>query len=412
MSPAQPPSAADEARDRQLLAEADRCVKCGLCLPHCPTYRLTRDEGDSPRGRIALIQALLGGALDSPALQRHLDRCIGCRSCESACPSGVRYGLLIDSARSRGPRSGRDRLINGLVARLPYHPGSGRLLRFYQHSGLQRLARLGGGSRFRRLDDLLPELAAAEPWREVYPAQGARTGRVGLFTGCIGRIADRQALDAAIHLLTRLGLEVQVPADQACCGALQQHNGDPGAAAALAARNRAAFGGRGLDAVIYLASGCGTQLHDYPQLGGALAPPLFDVSRFLCDRPWPPGLEPAAFEGRVLLHTPCSQRHAIGQPDAALALLQRIPGIDLRTFAEPSCCGAGGAYLLSQPEMADRLRQQTLDAIAATAPDILATSNTGCAMHLAAGLRQAGSPVQVLHPVELLARQLGLQTDN
>ena len=409
MPPAPSRAAPTASNDRQLLAEADRCVKCGLCLPHCPTYRLTRNEGDSPRGRIALIQALVSGAITGPALHRHLDRCIGCRSCEAACPSGVRYGLLIDAARGRRQQSAMGRLINHLITRVPYAGASVGLLRFYQRSGLQRLVRCGGGEKFRRLDDLLPRLPAAKPWQPVYHAEGACRGRIGLFTGCIGRISERRALDAAVSLFNRLGIEVRVAAEQACCGALHLHSGDPQGAAVLAARNRMAFNGRGLDAVVYLASGCGTQLRDYAHFGEALQPPLFDVSRYLCELSWPVGLQPAALSQRVLVHTPCSQRHAIRQPDAAIPLLQRIPGIDLLTLAAPPCCGAGGGYLLSQPEMADALRQQTLDSACALAPDILATSNTGCAMHLAAGLRRTGSPVRVMHPVELLARQLGIE---
>lgn len=396
--------------DQQLLAEADRCVKCGLCLPHCPTYRLTRNEGDSPRGRIALIQALAGGLVSSPALQRHLDRCIGCRSCETACPSGVAYGQLIDAIRSRRKPS-LNQLQQRLISGLPYLSGSAGLLRLYQYSGLQQLARRVGGPRFRRLDDLMPRLTPAGAWRKLYPARGKRNGRVGLFTGCVGRIIDRRALTAAIELLNRCGIEVLVPPAQACCGALQQHNGNPRAARQLAARNRAAFEGQGLDAIIYLASGCGTQLRDYPQMGQPLQPPRYDICRYLSELAWPDHLQPAALPRRVLLHTPCSQRHAIREPDAAVHLLQRIPGIALQTLDNPGCCGAGGGYLLSQPEMADTLRQETLAETTRIRPDFLATSNTGCAMHLAAGLRQAGSKVQVLHPVELLARQLGIRAD-
>lgn len=392
----------------QILTEADRCVKCGLCLPHCPTYRLNRDEGDSPRGRIALAQALAGGAVDSPRLHRHLDLCLNCRACESACPSGVRYGALIDGVRGlqRQHRRGIAAWLLDLIAHLPYRRGSTTLLRVYQRSGMQGLTRLSPSKRIRRLGNLLPTLAPTPSWREIYRPNGKTLGRVGLFTGCVGRITDRPALDASIRVLNQLGLEVVVPRDQVCCGALHLHNGAPGPARTLAAANRKAFGAAGVDKIVYLASGCGAQLIDYETLGGALRPDAVDISRYLNEFPGLGELELSPLGRKILVHTPCTQRHTIRQPDQAIPLLRRIPGIDLQTLPDKGCCGAAGSYLLSQPAMADQLRRETLEAAEFGGVDMLMTSNTGCALHLAAGLRQRGSPVEVLHPVELIARQL------
>lgn len=391
-----------------MLIEADRCVKCGLCLPHCPTYRLSRDEGDSPRGRIALTQALIGGAVDSLRLHRHLDRCLNCRACESACPSGVRYGALIDGVRilERQKRRGMAGWLLDLIASLPYRRGSDTLLKIYQRSGLQGLTRLAPSKGVRRLGNLLPPLAATSGWHKVYPADGKILGRVGLFTGCVGRITERPALEAAIRLLNRLGLEVIVPRDQGCCGALHLHNGAPDPARMLATTNRKAFKAADVESVIYLASGCGAQLLDYASLGGALQPAPIDISSYLTALSRLGELKLAPLEQRVLLHTPCSQRHAIRQPDQALPLLRRIPGIDLQVLPDQGCCGAAGSYLLTQASMSDRLRRETLEAIETRGGTILATSNTGCALHLAAGQRQRGSTVEVLHPVELFERQI------
>ena len=298
------------------------------------------------------------------------------------------------------------RRLLDLIARLPYRSGFGVLLDSYQRWGLQRLTRLLPSRRIRRLTDLLPPLTAPTNWRQTYPARGTTRGRVGLFTGCVGRITDRPALDAGIRLLNRLGLEVAVPPDQVCCGALHLHNGAPGQAQAMAETNRRAFAAAGVEQVIYLASGCGAQLLDYQALGGKLRPGAVDINRYLNEHPGLLDLELAPLTQRVLVHTPCTQRHAIRQPDQAIPLLRHIPGIDLQPLPDKGCCGAAGSYLLSQPAMAEQLRAETLDAVASGDAAILATSNTGCALHLAAGLRRQGSAVEVLHPVQLFERQL------
>ena len=393
---------------KQILTEADRCVKCGLCLPHCPTYRLTRDEGDSPRGRVSLMQALVSGSLESPGLYRHLDRCLGCLACESACPSGVKYGTLIDAVRALQPDriSWFRRYRLHLISRLPYLKGSRSLLRLYQQSGLRRSMRKLGGSGFRRLDDLLPALAKNSRLVPLYRPNNTARGRVALFTGCIGQITDRPALLAAVRLLTRIGFEVCVPAKQTCCGALHQHNGEPAVARRLAAANRRAFNALELDAIVHVASGCGVQLLEYERLGEKLNAPVKDICTFLTATGLVEELRFSALERRVLLHHPCSSRRIPGAADGAARLLDRIPGIELQALPDTSCCGAAGSYLLLQPEMADRLRQGVVDQVGQHACDILATSNTGCALHLAAGLRAPNHGVEVMHPVQLLARQL------
>ena len=390
-----------------LLREADRCVKCGLCLPHCPTYGLTRNEGDSPRGRISLVQARCSGELDDAALERHLERCLCCRACEAACPSGVRYGRIIDGARAIRPASsgiGQRTLLAGLR-----HPGLAalghRLVHLYQRLGLHRLFRKQGSSRFRRLNQLLPRLPAPARWRTLYPVDRPRR-RVGLFTGCIGRVTDRSGLEAAILVLNRLGIEVLVPPDQVCCGALHQHHGDPQGAARLAAINREAFAAEKLDSIVYLASGCGAQLAAYPQLEVQLAAPVEEICHYLSRRGLIEELAFTPLRRRLALHTPCSLRYPLKGGEAVKRLLQRIPDSKLFTLPEEGCCGAAGSYLLTQPQLADSLRETVLNGLPQEEGEILLTSNTGCAMHLAAGLRQAGRNVEVLHPIELIARQL------
>jgi len=206
--------------------DLNTCVQCGLCLPHCPTYRLNLDEGDSPRGRISLIQAWVGVDIASRASQIHLDRCLGCLACESACPSGVRYGELIDGIRALDHRS--ESLLRSILLKmaseLPYREITGKLLRLLQRSGLFGLAKWGP-ARVRRLYNLLPNLDAVPPLEPIYPAVFNRQARVGLFTGCVARITERSALDAAIRVLNHLGMEVVVPPLQRCCGAMHQGEG-------------------------------------------------------------------------------------------------------------------------------------------------------------------------------------------
>ncbi len=395
-------------KPKQILAEADRCVKCGLCLPHCPTYRLTRDEGDSPRGRISLIQALVNQAVASPNLHRHLDRCLGCLACETACPSGVRYGALIDAVRALTPsrisRFQRYRL--SALAHLPYIETSKMILSLYQRSGLKSIMRRFGGSRFRRLDNLLPALPDSPRLRSLYNPDKPGGGRVALFTGCVSRITDQPALLAAIKLLTGIGFEVVVPKQQSCCGALHQHNGQPEVAAELAANNQQAFNKLELDAIVYIASGCGTQLRDYPLSGHNLGAPVSDICTFLSDSGMLGQLPLLPLNRKVLIHTPCSARRLAGTEASVAELLRQIPNADLQTLPNTGCCGAAGSYLLTQPKMADNLRQATLEQIRQKEQNILVTTNTGCALHLAAGLGLSHDRVDVMHPVQLIAQQL------
>lgn len=392
-----------------ILVEADRCVKCGYCLPHCPTYVLTRDEGESPRGRIALLQALASGTLDTPRLHAHLDHCLACRGCERVCPSGVRYGALITAGRALqhkrrgGVRRWVSERLAGLVAGAPSHPRFFKLLELYRDSPLHGLVRRFAPERLALLDGLIPDGPLGFLAGGIHRPLGEPVARVGLFTGCVGQLADRKVLEAAIRVLVRLGVEVRVPVAQVCCGALHHHAGMAVESQSLAARNRDAFGGIPLDAILGVSSGCGAHLAEH----AALPVPYVEISRYLDQLRWPDGLELRPLERRVLLHTPCSMRLLPGGGSAAGRLLGRIPCLKVEPLADDGlCCGGAGGYLLTQPQLAERLRAPHLAAIAASGADLLLTSNSGCNLHLAAGIRAAGLQVEVLHPVELLARQM------
>jgi glycolate oxidase iron-sulfur subunit len=377
----------NEPSVEQALREADRCVKCGLCLPTCPTYRLYADENESPRGRIALAEGLMRGQLEADEhLADHLYRCLLCRRCETACPSGVNYVSLIDAARAKVPRQ---HWTNRLV-------GDNRATRL-----LQRIAQAVPlpGSNLSALARALPSTPPPSPGR--YPARGTVRGKVGLFLGCVTSSHQGSALSATLDLLSGLGYAVIVPTKQGCCGALAQHQGDVDTARAQIAANRAAF--EPVDTIVSTASGCSVQL------GETLLPDLqpVDIVTFLQREFSQNPVTPRALEARAAVHLPCSAVNGLHNGNDSLKLLGLIPGLKLYPLGKAGeCCGAAGDHLLTERWQAETLRQPLLDQLIELKPRYLLTSNIGCALHLAEGAKKAGLQIEVLHPVELLGRQL------
>lgn len=394
------------------LQAADQCVKCGMCLPHCPTYGATLDEAESPRGRLALMQGLASGVLvPDAAVEAHLDGCLTCRACEGVCPAKVPYGRLIDAARerlaeNRPQRTRAARLMAAVLTRPAWRALVVLPLWLYQRLGVQwlvRRLRLLGRGRLARLESLLPRVH----WpRRPAAAASASAADVLLFTNCTSPLVEPGALDAAVALLEALGCTVAVPRGQACCGAQHQHAGLPGPARACAGRNVAAFAGSA--PVVGVASGCTAQLLEYELLLGATARDFAgrvrDLGSFLLAHPRFAQLQFAPLDARVLVHTPCTQRNVVKAPDSTRRLLERIPGLAIETL-DSACCGAAGSYFVTQPRMADALLEPKLEAARRARPHWIVSSNVGCAMHLAAGLRRAGLTARVSHPLELLARQ-------
>ena len=346
-------------------------------------------------------------------LTHHLDRCLGCRACERMCPSLVEYGHILDQGRALlQPRPQQNPNLQRLLESVSDSKGmqsKAGLLRLYQRSGLQSLARHSGALKALGLaaqEAALPEIPKAPTLASHYPAQGEERGQVALFTGCVGNIFDGAVHQAAIVVLTRLGFAVNIPASQGCCGALHQHNGEPEQAAVLARRNIDSFSG--VDAVIGCATGCGAQLHEYPNLyGEGLKAAFIDVADFVI-RHWPEDLMLQPLPQRAVYHLPCSQRNVLRQPDSTARLLAPIPELALSPLpGNESCCGAAGSFLLTQPEAAAELRLPKLAAIAEARPDVVLSTNTSCALHLRQGLVQQGLGIPVRHPIELLAEALG-----
>jgi glycolate oxidase iron-sulfur subunit len=359
-----------------LVALADRCVQCGLCLPHCPTYGLDHSEAESPRGRIAYMRATAAGSLAPTAAgDTHLDHCLGCRRCEQACPAGVEYGALLVGARAaqarRSPPPLRLRLAGWLLARPPL---LGRLL------DAHRLADPW-------LPDALRPPLPPPPRPVALPAPAGRE-TIAVFAGCIADRHESGSRAALARLLGAAGLDVELPPGQGCCGAAAAHAGDAATAARLGDANRAAFQGR--DRVLCLASGC------LESLAGSLDGPRAEDALTALDRLGDRlAFRPAA--ERVALHLPCTQRS-----QAALRrLLGRVPGLDLVELPDRGCCGAAGLHQLAFPDRAQDLRAPVHAALAASGAKVLLSANIGCRLHLAQGLT-----IPVRHPIDFLAEHL------
>ena len=407
----------------------NQCVHCGLCLAYCPTFSILGTEMDSPRGRIFLIKSMAEGRIgltDSAAA--HLDLCLGCRACETVCPSGVPYGQLIEAARADierqrpgGPLRRLFRWVNFSVL-LP-HPRLLSLaaagLRFYQVSGLQRLVRASGVLRLlpgplASWEPLLPAIPAAAdraPLPEVTPADGVKRATVGLLTGCVQQVAFGPQNRATARVLARNGVEVIAPRTQTCCGALHAHGGEHDTALELARKTIIAFESAGVEQVVVNTSGCGAHMKAYGTLladdpkwaerARRFAGRVSDISEFLAREPLRGPLRPLA--RTVTYHDPCHVAHGQKIRKEPRALLHQIPGLTVKELHEADwCCGSAGTYNLTQPEMAGQLQRRKIENIRATGAEAVITANPGCIIQIQQGLAGGARPIRVLHIVELL----------
>jgi len=391
-----------EPSTRELL---DTCVHCGFCLPACPTYGLWGDESDSPRGRIHLMHLLEAGELEwGPAPARHFDRCLGCMACVPACPSGVRYDLLIERTRAerreRAPRGARARLLDAAIFATVPRPRLLRALSWPLALGIRPFA-------------LAPRVSRADlrarPERTTH-ARGERRMTAALLEGCVQRALFGRVNRAAAQALAADGCEVVIPAGAGCCGALALHAGREREARRRAAATVAAFAGH--DRIVVTAAGCGSAMKGYGELLGTdearrFAAAVRDVTEVLAE------LGPAAERAplpptRVVYQDACHLNHAQGVAAQPRALLRAIPGVELVEIEDAgSCCGSAGIYNLVQPRTARELGERKARAILAAEPDVVATANPGCAVQLQAALRRLGrGDLRIVHPAELVAKSV------
>jgi glycolate oxidase iron-sulfur subunit len=419
-APSSPPGAAPAGPLGALYAGTLDCVHCGMCLPACPTYRETGREISSPRGRVTLMRAVAEGRLPlGEVLAEEAYLCLGCRACETACPSGVRFGHLLEGTRAavedaglrRGPAKRLERFALRHVV-----PDRARLRRavdalaLAQRLGLDRAARRLLPARLADALALAPRVPPREArtppaWRTE--ATGARRGRVLLFTGCVMPELFGDVHHATVRVLAANGFEVLTPRTQGCCGALHAHAGDAAFARALLRRNLEAFAGLRADALVVNSAGCGAALREagawLPGEGDDLARIVRDPLELLDDAGLRP--PPGRVDARVCYDDPCHLVHGQRVREAPRRVLRNVPGLELVPHEDPtSCCGAAGIYNLTHPYMAGAVLARKLRALAAADPDVVATGNPGCLMQLRAGAARAGLRAEILHPITLLDR--------
>jgi glycolate oxidase iron-sulfur subunit len=406
--------------------ELYQCVHCGLCLDACPTYRALHIESESPRGRIHLVRAAAEGRVElNKIFAGHLNLCLMCRACETACPSGVKYGRIAEAAREAlgPPGSPLARATeNFAFTRVLPYPSRLRmlagLLRHYQQSGLDRLMRKLLPQRLREMSAMLPVV----PRRffrpsELAPALGKTRARVGMLGGCVMSVLFPDINEATLGVLQLNGCEVAIPQDQVCCGALNVHNGETTAAKAMARRNIDAFLALDLDAIIVNAAGCGAAMKEYGHLlrddpayaekAERFSRRVKDASEFLV------ALGPIAPRGRidmtVTYQDPCHLAHGQKVRAQPRELLKIIPGLKFTEMnAADRCCGSAGIYNLTHPEMSQELLKEKMASIAATGAEAVVAPNPGCMLQLRYGAKRYGPPVKVFHLIELLHRAYGV----
>ncbi len=428
--PAFPPVLANRHPEAPRAIDLDKCVHCGLCLNNCPTYRELGVEMDSPRGRIyQMVQVATGQMEMTPSYLEHLDLCLACRGCESACPSGVPYGRLIEAARTEiEAKKQQDRpwlarafrrfIFGGLLVTPWMLKTAGAMLYLYQATGVQRLAR---GSGFLKLLGKMGRIEHLAPRAEVpfffdkvgktYPAQGEKRYRVAFLAGCLANFTSARLNEATVRVLQANGCDVVIPKGQTCCGALHVHSGLKDEARVLARKNIDVCVDAGYDAVITNAAGCGSTLKEYDELlehdaaysdkARRFVTLMKDVTEFLASIEIVPPARPMTVTATY--QDSCHLAHGQKIRSAPRQVLAAIPGLAFRELPQADlCCGSAGIYNIVHDEIADSILQKKMALVNGTGAEVLTTANVGCAIQLQAGVGRYGKQQRVMHVVELL----------
>jgi glycolate oxidase iron-sulfur subunit len=402
------------------------CMRCGMCLPACPTYKETFLETASPRGRVALVRKIQEGELDqSERLLEFLSLCLDCQACASACPCGVNAGELVaEFTCERKGSTGLGFLEDLILRKLVPHPdrleASLAPMRAYQRSGLQKLVRKLGvlkmfPKQLERMEGLLPNLPARplrQEIQEVTPAIGAERGTVGFFLGCVMSLIFSDASRATIKLLSSLGYRVITPRNQVCCGAPNMLGGDLAGLEEAARTNVNIFDGYEVDFIVTDCGGCGAELKKYGhhldnESAAAFSVKVRDISELLALHAAELALRLKPLPQKVTYHDPCHIAHCQGIRKQPRDLLRLVPGLEYRELeSADACCGSAGTYNIANPEMSDKILQRKLDNIAASGAEVLVTSNPGCLLQLKKGLAEQLPGVKIMHLTEVLAASL------
>lgn len=413
------------------IPELYQCVHCGLCLNQCPTYRVLRLEPESPRGRIHLVKAAADGRIElNDRFKEHLYLCLLCRACETACPSGVQYGQIAETARAViGPPGSKltRAILNLAFTRLLPYPRRLRflfgLLRLYQRTGLQRLIQPVLPAKIREMDAMLPVIPqdSFQPNSQALSAIGARRARVAVLNGCVMPLLFGDVNQSTVRVLRRNGCEIAFPAGQICCGALNTHNGETRAAKEMARRNIDAFLNAGaVDAIIVNAAGCGAAMKEYGHLlkddpvyaekAKRFSSLVKDAGEFLAGI----GLvgKLGTLNITVTYQDPCHLAHGQRVRSQPRQLLQAIPGLKLVEMnGSDRCCGSAGIYNITHGEMSQQLLKEKMPAIAETRSEAVVAPNPGCMLQLAYGAQKYGPDVKVYHLMDLLDRAYTMAED-
>lgn len=414
-----------------IIADADRCVRCGICMPYCPTYKLTQHEAESPRGRIALIKGLVEDKIPfTDRMAQHLDQCLDCRACEAVCPLGVRYGRLFDAGQGFIKENYRPNkrlplyLDYALAHKLP-----SRLLRQFIRIAywlklipLYQSGKLTKPAVFRRLINMLPETTAPLKLSKCYKALNTKLGEVSLFLGCVNQIIYDSAIKDSIKVLRLLGYDVYPLTNMHCCGALYLHSGKHKQAKHLMQTNINKYRQGSPRPIITLTTGCSALLQEYTNYTEVLkvkleqhhawqqfSDSIIDIHQFITETTWPKNLKIQDLASQVLLHIPCTMRNVLQQENAMIKLLNTIPKLKVKLLNYNSCCGAAGSYMLEHPTIAAELAKPILQECSRNKCHTLVTSNIGCMLHIKQQARLQRSKLSLIHPISLFARQITLK---
>ncbi len=389
-----------------------------MCLPHCPTYVNTQLESESPRGRIAIIQGLLNKEIKATQTAlSHIDNCLNCRACEKICPSVVNYGAMLDQFRAQQRSSLKIHnkrllksairfvLLNSMVNSFTIK--TARLLHFHRAIGISKKLTTQSRSEYQKNKTLYPT---------QYSTLQSKNNTIGLFVGCTGSSFDTQTLNDVIYVLNSIGFDVKLSHATKCCGALDSHAGRQQSASTLALKNIEAFNALNVDKIVYFASGCGAQLSEYhlidwqteqqQQNASVFTKKLSEVSLFIHSH-WPEKIKLQNATRVVAIHEPCTHRNVLKQSDIGYQLLKRIPDLSILALKQNKfCCGAAGDYMFIHKKMAHQLRAPKIKEIKQLNPDLIVTTNIGCALHLRKGLAQDKLAIPLMHPVSFIAELL------